>query len=92
MSTVLEDFKQYRFLAVKARGIDTRLPNGEPVYKRVKITPAPMSGIGVETICTRRLLVGSVAKLGESRLTALTDLVKSHWRDIYVRRASAGIR
>jgi len=84
MKRVLGDFERYRFVQIQDDDLQDRLPDGSRVYSHVDITPEPMSGIGVQTICTERLMLASRDKLGTEAAARLSAFVQQHWRDIYV--------
>lgn len=89
MKRVLADFERYRFVQIRDDDLQDRLPDGSPVYSHVDITPEPISGIGVQTICTERLMLASREKLGTESAARLSAMVQQHWRDIYVAPLSA---
>lgn len=86
MKTVLADLERYNFVQIKDGDLQDRLLDGTRVYSQVDISPEPMSGIGVQTICTKRLMLASRDKLSPKRAANLSGLVQARWRDIYVAR------
>jgi len=86
MRMVLDNFDSFRFVQVDDRDLRDRLPDGSQVYTHEEITPKPMSGIGVRTICTKRLVVAAKEKLSPEQSSSLSQTVEKRWRDIYVTR------
>jgi len=86
MTTVLDNFDSYRFVQLDDWDLRARLADGAQVYTHEEITPKPMSGIGVRTICTKRLVVAAKEKLSPAQSLSLSQTVERHWRDIYVTR------
>lgn len=85
MREVVDDFGRYQLVQITNADFSGELPDGERVYEHKRITPKPMSEIPLQdTICTRRLILASDAKLDAQRLDRLRSLIDRRWRDVFV--------
>jgi TRAP-type uncharacterized transport system substrate-binding protein len=77
---------QFRFVRVTDARFKSELPNGEAVYKALKLAvPVPDSEERrmVATICVKGLLVANKEKLSRDQRGKLEELVNVHWMEVY---------
>ena len=77
---------QFRFVEISDRRLKSELPNGEAVYRSLKLAiPVPDSEERrqVNTICVKGLLVANKAKLLPEQRDALGKLVTEQWMKVY---------
>ena len=77
---------KFRFFQIEDERFKSELPNGEAVYKPLKLAiPVPDSEERrqVNTICVKGLLVANKDKLTAGQRATLGDLVNVHWIKVY---------
>ena len=77
---------QFRFVEISDARFKSELPNGEAVYKSLKLAiPVPNSEQRrqVNTICVKGLLVANKDKLTAEQRDTLGNLVNAHWMKVY---------
>jgi hypothetical protein len=85
MARVVDNFAEYQFVQITDAKLDGKLPDGERVYERKRITPKPISDVPLQdTVCTRRLILANEDKLDTQRLDVLRSLLDRRWRDVFV--------
>ena len=77
---------QFRFVKMTDTRFRSKLPNGEAVYKTLKLAvPVPDSEErrAVTTICVKGLLIANKEKLSRDQRGKLAELVNNHWMEVY---------
>ena len=77
---------QFRFAEIADSQFDSKLPNGETVYKAMQLAiPVPESDERrqVTTICVKGLLIANKDKLSREQRGKLGELINTHWMEVY---------
>ena len=79
----VENPHRYRFVELSDERLTEELPNGQKIYRSMKLA-LPGASEPVKTICVSGLLVVNNEKLLAAHRNRLTDLVNFHWMEVYV--------
>jgi len=86
LDLALRNPDQFDFVQISDNRLEAQLPDGETVYKSLKLAvPVPDSEEKREitTICVKGLLVANKEKMTEQQRTILGELVDAHWMQVY---------
>jgi TRAP-type uncharacterized transport system substrate-binding protein len=78
----------YRFVSFAKMNIDTKLPDGQPIYRFLDV---PLARLGMKvlkslpTVCTDGVLVASNSKIAPKQKQLLDRVVNEQWMRIYSR-------
>lgn len=81
---VIANPEQYRFVKISDKRLTRKTAGGESIYHSAKVTPGAVDGADqVQTICVQGLLLANTNKMSAEQRNALTELVNSHWAEVY---------
>jgi TRAP-type uncharacterized transport system substrate-binding protein len=82
----LSDPERYRFLEIHDERLTNTTANGQEIYRKMDLAmPGPEDGSRqtVNTICVKGLLLANRSKLSEGQLNLLSDIVNTHWMQVF---------